>query len=202
MKLAGENLSCERGERVVFTGVSFEVGAGELLILKGPNGAGKTSLLRLVAGLNEPVAGTIALEDGHDDLTIGQQSHFVAHQNAMKPALSVSENLEFWSGFLGGGDLTAALDAFGLSPLATYSTALLSAGQLRRLNLARLRLIPRPLWLLDEPTVGLDAESSGRLRDLMAHHLSEGGLIVAATHIDLGMARASVFDFSELRDIA
>ena len=202
MKLVGENLSCERGERVVFTGVSFAVAAGQLLVLKGSNGAGKTSLLRLVAGLNEPVAGTIVLDGGHADLTIGQQSHFVAHQNAMKPALSVSENLEFWSGFLGGGDISPALDAFGLSPLASYSTALLSAGQLRRLNLARLRLVTRPLWLLDEPTVGLDTESTARLQDLMAHHLSEGGLIVAATHIDLGMTDAAVFDFSDLRDAA
>ncbi|MGI9464102.1 MAG: heme ABC exporter ATP-binding protein CcmA, partial [Aestuariivirgaceae bacterium] len=141
MKLVGEDLTCERGERVVFRGVSFAVDAGELLILKGPNGAGKTSLLRLVTGLIEPASGQLELKEGHSDLSIGQQSHFVAHQNAVKPSLTVRENLEFWSSFLGGGDVGKALDAFNMSALADYATALLSAGQLRRLSLSRLMLV-------------------------------------------------------------
>ncbi len=198
MNLVGEDLTCERGERVVFKRLNFAVSAGELLILKGPNGAGKTSLLRLIAGLIEPVAGTLSLSGGHQDLSIGQQSHLVAHQSAVKPSLTVRENLTFWSGFLGGDDVDAALDAFALSPLADYSAALLSAGQLRRLTLSRLKLVPRALWLLDEPTVGLDANSTETLRQTMRQQLDDGGMIIATTHIDLGMKNAQVFDFDQL----
>ncbi len=198
MKLVGEDLACERGERLVFRGASFAVNAGEMLVLRGPNGAGKTSLLRLIAGLIEPVAGQLDLAGGHKDLAIGQQSHLVAHQNASKSALTVAENLEFWSGFLGGGNLPAALQAFNLTPLANYAAALLSAGQLRRLSLSRLELVTRPLWLLDEPTVGLDTSSTELLHSLMQRHLGRGGLIVAATHVDLGMKGAMRFDFADL----
>ena len=196
MKLTGKDLTCERGERLVFRDFSFSVAAGQLLVLKGPNGAGKTSLLRMIAGLIEPAAGQLTLDGGNQELAIGQQSHFVAHHNPLKRALTVRENVEFWAGFMGGDGTSQALETFGLSRLAEYSTALLSAGQLRRLNLCRLKLARRVLWLLDEPTVGLDANSTDGLRDLMQSHLDDGGMIVATTHIDLGMQAHSEIDFA------
>ena len=186
MELHGGNLTCERGGRTVFTDVRFSVSAGQLLQLTGPNGSGKSSLLRLIAGLNEPAGGRLDLEGGSAELTIGQQAHYIAHQEAVKSALSVRENLEFWRGFLGGGDAGEALAAFDLARLASYPAGLLSAGQKRRLALARLVLVPRVLWLLDEPTVGLDAASLERLAKVMAEHLDKGGMIVAATHVALG----------------
>ena len=186
MELHGGNLTCERGGRTVFTDVRFSVSSGQLLQLTGPNGSGKSSLLRLIAGLNEPAGGRLHLEGGSAELTIGQQAHYIAHQEAVKSALSVQENLEFWRGFLGGGDAGEALAAFDLARLASYPAGLLSAGQKRRLALARLVLVPRVLWLLDEPTVGLDAASLERLAKVMAEHLDRGGMIVAATHVALG----------------
>lgn len=198
MKLVGKDLTCERGQRVVFKGLDFAVDAGEILVLKGPNGAGKTSLLRLIAGLIEPALGHLELIGGHQDISIGQQCHLVAHQSAVKPSLTVRENLAFWSDFLGGGDIETSLDAFALRPLAEFSAALLSAGQLRRLTLSRLKLVPRVLWLLDEPTVGLDANSTGNLRAAMHDQLDQGGIIIATTHVDLGMPKARTFDFADL----
>ena len=186
MQLNGENLTCERGGRTVFTDVRFSVSAGQLLQLTGPNGSGKSSLLRLIAGLNETAEGSLTLEGGSADLTIGQQAHLIAHQEAVKSALTARENLAFWRGFLGGGDIDAALAAFDLARLSSYPAGLLSAGQKRRLALARLVLVPRLLWLLDEPTVGLDAASLARLVQVMAAHLEKGGMIVAATHVPLG----------------
>jgi heme exporter protein A len=196
MKLVGEQLTCIRGERTVFSNVGFSLTAGEMLVLKGANGAGKTSLLRLIAGLGEPAGGRLHLEGGHAELSIAQQCHFVAHQNAIKPSLTVRENLEFWAGFLAGAHVDDALEAFNLTPLSSYAAALLSAGQSRRLNLARLIVAPRVLWLLDEPTVGLDAASTEALRNRMHTHLERGGMIIATTHVDLGMPQASTFDFA------
>lgn len=187
MILTGNNLTCERGGRLVFSGVGFRLGAGQLMQLTGPNGSGKSSLLRLIAGLNEPAAGTLAFDGGDTELTIGQRAHYIAHQEAVKAALTVLENLAFWRGFLGGGDVDAALAAFGLARLAHYPAGLLSAGQKRRLALARIVLVPRLLWLLDEPTVGLDAASQQALAAVMAAHLGNGGMIIAATHVDLGL---------------
>ena len=199
MKLTGENLACRRGGRLVFSGLSFEVSSGEMLVLRGPNGAGKTSLLRLIAGLSPPAGGRLSLEGGDGDAGVGQQSHYIAHQNASKPQLTVAENLRFWAQFHGGRDerVYAALEAMDLERLAGYAAALLSAGQKRRLALARLALVERPVWLLDEPTVGLDTASVARLRALMEAHLEGGGLVIATTHIDLGMARARFFEFEE-----
>ena len=188
MQLAGENLACERGGRKVFSAVNFSVAPGELLVLRGANGAGKSSLLRMIAGLIEPAGGTLSLSGGDEEATIGQQAHLVAHQDALKPALSVRENLRFWARFLGGSGVMAALEAMGLEKLAEFPAALLSAGQKRRLALARLVVAKRPLWLLDEPTVGLDTASLAGLSQLAADHLAGGGLIIAATHVDLGMA--------------
>jgi heme exporter protein A len=186
MRLTADNLTCERGGRIVFAGIGFSLGEGQLMQLTGPNGAGKSSLLRLIAGLNEAAAGTLVLAGGDSDLTIGQQAHYIAHQEAVKTALTVEENLAFWRDFLGGGNLEAALEAFALSRFASFQAGLLSAGQKRRLALARLALITRPLWLLDEPTVGLDIASLARLVAVMSAHLDRGGMIIAATHVPLG----------------
>ena len=186
MKLTAENLTCERGGRIVFAGIGFSLGEGQLMQLTGPNGAGKSSLLRLIAGLNEAAAGRLVLAGGDSDLAIGQQAHYIAHQEAVKTALTVEENLAFWRDFLGGGSLEAALEAFALSRFASFQAGLLSAGQKRRLALARLALITRRLWLLDEPTVGLDTASLARLVAVMSGHLDRGGMIIAATHVPLG----------------
>lgn len=186
MELKGQDLTCERGGRIVFRGVSLTLKPGQLMQLTGPNGSGKSSLLRLIAGLNDAQTGSVELVGGSEDLTLGQQAHYVAHQEPVKGALSVFENLAFWRDFLGGGDVDEALEAFDLSRLATYPAGLLSAGQKRRLALARLVLVPRVLWLLDEPTVGLDAASLARLVKVMAQQLGEGGMIIAATHVPLG----------------
>lgn len=186
MELKVQDLTCERGGRIVFRDVRFCVAGGQLMQLSGPNGSGKSSLLRVIAGLNEQAAGTIRLDGGNDELTPGQQAHYIAHQEAVKSALTVAENLAFWRDLLGGGDTAEALEAFDLTRLATYPAGLLSAGQKRRLALARLVLAPRPLWLLDEPTVGLDTASLARLAAVMKGHLARGGLIIAATHVALG----------------
>lgn len=187
MQITAENLSCERGGRTVFSNQNFSLGSGEFLQLAGPNGSGKSSLLRLLANLSEPSVGKITLEGGSSDLTLGQQAHYIAHSDASKSALTVTENLVFWRDFLGGGGLQHALESVNLSALADYPVALLSAGQKRRLALARLALVPRAIWLLDEPSVGLDEASQKLLVALMSKHLKAGGLIVAATHVPLGL---------------
>ncbi|HLA01502.1 MAG TPA: heme ABC exporter ATP-binding protein CcmA [Aestuariivirga sp.] len=187
MQITAENLSCERGGRTVFSNQNFKLGSGEFLQLTGPNGSGKSSLLQLLANLAEPSLGKINLEGGSTDLTLGQQAHYIAHSDASKSALTVTENLVFWRDFLGSGDLMRALQAVNLAALADYPAALLSAGQKRRLALARLALVPRAVWLLDEPGVGLDESSQKLLAGIMNGHLREGGLIVAATHVSLGL---------------
>ena len=136
---------------------------------------------------SEPSLGKITLEGGSPELTLGQQAHYIAHSDASKSALTVTENLIFWRDFLGGGDLQHALESVNLVSLADYPVALLSAGQKRRLALARLALVPRVIWLLDEPSVGLDEASQKLLVALMSKHLEAGGLIVAATHVPLGL---------------
>lgn len=186
MELLGHDLTCERGGRIVFRNVSLSLRPGQLMQLTGPNGSGKSSLLRLIAGLNEAQAGSVELKGGSEELTLGQQAHYVAHQEPVKSALSVAENLAFWRGFLGGGDVDEALAAFDLTRLSSYPAGLLSAGQKRRLALARLVLVPRVLWLLDEPTVGLDTASLARLVAVMDRQLDGGGMIIAATHVPLG----------------
>jgi heme exporter protein A len=196
MNLRGEHLSCERGGRIVFRGVSFSVQPGQLLQLTGPNGSGKSTLLRLIAGLCDIAEGSLSLDGGHEELTIGQQCHYAAHQDAIKPALTVSENLSFWSNFLGGGNVETALSAFDLKRLETYPAALLSAGQRHRLSLSRLALLPRPIWLLDEPTVGLDTASLEKLWTLIRDHLAKGGIAIAATHVPLPFPGAATLDLA------
>jgi heme exporter protein A len=202
MRLIGEQLACRRGERTVFAGLDFELEGGGSLILRGSNGSGKTSLLRMIAGFIEPASGRLALEGGAPDLTIGQQCHLVAHQDAVKHALTVRENLGFWGDVLGAGNVEAALVAFDLSAIAGLPAGILSAGQKRRLALSRLALSHRPLWLLDEPTVGLDSASRDRLAGLMTEHLAGDGLIVVATHVDLGLEAGRSIDLGALSAVA
>jgi heme exporter protein A len=181
---------CARGGREVFSSLDFEAAAGEVLAVTGPNGSGKTSLLRLIAGLLIPAEGKIALEGGAAELTLPEQAHYLGHRDALKPALSVLENLAFWRDFLGGEMFEArqCLEAVGLDHAAQLPAAYLSAGQRRRLSLARLLTVRRPVWLLDEPTATLDAAGQDLFVVLMRDHLARGGLIVAATHTALGIA--------------
>ena len=193
MRLRASDLACIRGGREVFSGLGFMVAAGEALLVTGPNGAGKSSLLRLLAGLVRPAAGQLALEGGDEDLTVGEQAHYLGHQDALKPSLTVAENLAFWAQFLGGSQtgMAGPLETVGLAGIGDLPAAYLSAGQRRRLSIARLVAVQRPIWLLDEPTSALDTSAQAALEALMVRHLAGGGLIIAATHAPIGLERAA-----------
>ena len=190
MRLSGRGVRCVRGGREVFSGLGFAASAGEALAVTGRNGSGKTSLLRLIAGLLRPEGGAIELEGGAGELTLPEQAHFLGHRDALKPALSVAENLAFWQEFLGGEafDIAGSIAAVGLDHATHLPAAFLSAGQRRRLSIARLLAVRRPIWLLDEPTNALDTSGQAMFAALMGDHLARGGLIVAATHAPLGIA--------------
>ena len=189
LRLSATGLGCIRGSRSVFEGINLELSGGEALALVGANGSGKSSLLRLVAGLLRPSAGRIELAGGAPENTLAEQAHYLGHLDALKPSLTVAENLGFWVRYLEGnvGVLPGSLTALGLGGLSGLPAAYLSAGQRRRLSLARLLAVPRPIWLLDEPTSALDAAGQERLAALMRDHLAGDGLIMAATHGPLGI---------------
>ncbi|MDE2379155.1 heme ABC exporter ATP-binding protein CcmA [Bradyrhizobium sp.] len=189
MQLSGRGIRCVRGGREIFAGLDFEAASGEALAVVGRNGSGKTSLLRLIAGLLVPAGGAIELAGGDGELTLPEQCHYLGHRDALKPALSVQENLTFWADFLGGerGDANLSLSTVGLDHATHLPAAFLSAGQRRRLSLARLLTIRRPVWLLDEPTTALDTAGQDMFCGLMRDHLARGGLIIAATHAPLGI---------------
>src|SRR5215469_12996518 len=192
--LRTEGLTAFRAERRVFREVDFAVAAGGALLLLGPNGSGKSTLLRVLAGLKRPDGGLITW-DGQD-ISIDPGGHaarvaYIGHLDAVKPGLTAAENLAY-DAQLGGGDVHAALAALGLAPLAALPARMLSAGQRRRLALVRLALTAAPLWLLDEPTIGLDASAIAQFGVMLAAHRSRGGIVIAATHVTLPMPGAAV----------
>jgi heme exporter protein A len=197
MRLWGRNVKCVRGGRDVFSELNFEASSGEALAVVGANGAGKTSLLRMIAGLLPLSGGSIGLEGGETELTLAEQAHYLGHRDPLKPALSVVENLSFWRDFIGGETADTqdtlkektrqSLAAVGLDHSIELPAAYLSAGQRRRLSIARLLLVQRPIWLLDEPGNALDALGQTMIAGLMRDQLARGGLIVATTHAALGI---------------
>lgn len=193
MQLICDSLACERGGRQVFAGVNFTVSAGEAMVVTGRNGAGKSTLLRVIAGLLRAAQGQVTLTGlagAADEASLPEQAHYLGHLDAAKPSLTVRENLTFWADFLGAsGDpaIDTALEAVELDTLADLPAAYLSAGQKRRLSIARLLAVKRPVWLLDEPTSALDVPSQARLTSFMCEHLAGGGFIVAATHGPIGL---------------
>lgn len=203
MRLVAENLTVERGSRTILRALNFAADAGEAAILVGPNGAGKTTLLRTIAGFLRPAAGCVRLDGGAPDVSVAEQAHFVGHANAVKSNLTVMENVLFWARYMGGREgvqerAEAALEHFAIAPLAEFPAAYLSAGQRRRLGLARILIAKRPLWLLDEPTVSLDAASIKLLGAAVNAHLKSGGLVVAATHLPLGFEKSREADLQAL----
>lgn len=198
MKLTVKNLSVWRGSRVVIEDQSFDVQAGEVLLVKGKNGSGKTTLLRALAGLIRPENGEVALLGTNDDAPLADHCHYVGHLNAVKATQTVWETVEFHARFLNPdadrGDTRSsvdhALERFSLSQLASVPSGYLSAGQKRRLGLARLLSAPRPIWFLDEPTTSLDQQSAEGLASVINEHVDDGGMVIAATHLDLSLAQA------------
>ncbi len=193
LRLSGQHLRCVRGGREIFAGLSLEVSGGEALAIVGANGAGKTSLLRMIAGLlaqaHATLDGTLDLSGGETDLTLPEQAHYLGHRDALKPSLTVRENLTFWRDFLGGDhtEIAGSVKAVGLAHAIDLPAAYLSAGQRRRLSFARLLAVKRPVWLLDEPLSALDVAGQALVAGLMGDHLGAGGMILAATHGPLGI---------------
>lgn len=183
MSLVASDLACERNGRLVFSNLSFTVKAGECAELRGLNGSGKSSLLRVLAGLVPLSSGHVTFNSSAEFKTA---LHFIAHQDAIKNAMTVAENLQFWCDVLGGSSIAKALDAFRLDALRHETAQLLSAGQRRRLSLSRLFLSPRPIWLLDEPMTALDQATQTLLREHIWAHLKTNGIVIVATHGDLG----------------
>lgn len=193
MRLQVENLAGERGGETIFSALSFELSSGEALVVTGPNGSGKSTLLRIICGLLTPEEGTVTLFDEGVSLPVRAACHYLGHQNAMKPALSVRENLLFWQNFNGDPhlDIDEALEAVDLPGVEHFPFGYLSTGQKRRVSIAKLLVSHRPLWVVDEPTAGLDKASEARFAGLMRKHMQDGGLVIAATHIPLGLDAVS-----------
>ncbi len=202
---SGNKLICVRSERIVFTGLDFILEAGGALVLIGPNGSGKSSLLRLMCGLLKPASGTLSWdgeETGEDPEAHGGRLHYVGHHDAVKPVLNVAENVSFWASLQNhNGDtpatVKAALEAFGIGHLSDVPGRFLSAGQKRRVNLARILAAPAPLWLLDEPTTALDKQTISALEATIARHRENGGMVVISTHSDMALGTYQVLDLAD-----
>ncbi|PSJ62073.1 heme ABC exporter ATP-binding protein CcmA [Pseudaminobacter soli (ex Li et al. 2025)] len=190
MRLIAEEIEGRRAGETIFSGIGFTLGEGDGLIVTGPNGAGKSTLLRVVAGLLPLAHGRLEFEDGGEDFpSVESACHYLGPDNAMKTALTVSENLAFWQSFFGRPHLSIleALEMVGLETIGHLPFGYLSTGQRRRVSIAKLMVSHRPVWLLDEPTSGLDKHSEAQFSELMRMHLLGGGMIVAATHLPLGL---------------
>jgi len=210
-RFRGENLMCVRGERIVFRGLDFDLSAGGAVVLIGPNGSGKSSLLRMMAGLLRPALGRMMWAgsghdvaggeyDVHQDLdSHGPQLHYVGHHDAVKSVLSVAENIRFWAHLRGRGEaaIQDALAAFDIAHLHEVPGRFLSAGQKRRVNLARIMAAPAPLWLLDEPSTALDKATVKRLEEVLHRHRDGGGMVVLSTHAEINMAGAEVLNLAD-----
>jgi heme exporter protein A len=194
--LTAEKLACTRGDRILFENLSFRVKAGQALAVEGANGAGKTSLLRLIAGFLSPAAGRLILQDAQgesdDAEERGKKIGWLGHQDGLKPQLTVQEQLTFWAALYRGTANTMVLEQVGMARQADLPCRYLSAGQKRRLALARLLVSQRPLWLLDEPFAALDTSGQALIAQLMALHCGQGGIIIAATHEPLGLGNESL----------
>ncbi len=191
MEMQVTDLAVARGGIVVLDGVSFVLRPGRALVLRGPNGVGKTTLLRTVAGLQPAAAGTVSVPP--------ESLAYASHADGLKATLTVAENLAFWASVFGTDSVAAALDGMNLRALQDRRAANLSAGQKRRLGLARLLVSGRPIWVLDEPTVSLDAASVALFAGVVRAHLAAGGSALIATHIDLGLDEADVLDLTPFR---
>lgn len=185
ISLRARALACGRGDTLLIEGLDLDVEPGAGLLLRGPNGAGKSTLLLSLAGLLPPLGGEVSLV-GHDPED-GPALHYCGHRNAVRPRLGVRQTLAFWRDINGptGLSVDAALERVGLLPIAGLDAGYLSAGQQRRLALARLLVSRRPLWLLDEPTAALDTDGHRLVASLLAQHLEQGGLAVIATHDEI-----------------
>lgn len=197
---SGTSLACVRSGRVVFAGLDFSLETGGALVLLGPNGSGKSSLLRVLAGLLRPAHGVLAWNGEavtEDPEAHAARTHYLGHHDAIKPVLSVAENLRFWAHLhdphaeRAGRAVDAALARFGLAHLASIPGKMLSAGQKRRTNLARLLAAPSALWLLDEPTTALDKASIKALEVVLAEHRAQGGMVILSTHAEIDLPGAS-----------
>jgi heme exporter protein A len=204
-KFSGTELTCIRGERVVFTDLNFSINDGEILNLRGPNGSGKSTLLRLMSSLLKPTHGTITWDNINiidDESSFKTLIHYIGHQDAIKTGLTVEENLRFWaetkSSKNGTTKLSEALEQFSLEKFSELPGRLLSAGQRKRLNLARMCATWAPLWLLDEPSNSLDAQSLAELYNAISVHQKKGGMIVIATHekINLDSVKLDISEFT------
>ncbi len=194
MRLVAENVTVARDGQLFFSGIGFTLDEGESLVVSGPNGVGKSTLLRVLAGLLPDVEGRVSIDDARYERA-AEACHYLGHRNGMKHALSVGENLTFWQRFLRteedrppSPDIGHAAAAVGLAGLEHLPYGYLSAGQQRRMAMARLLLSWRPVWILDEPTAALDTHSQALFADLVARHLGDGGIVIAATHQPLGFA--------------
>jgi heme exporter protein A len=199
MRLVVEGLLGERAGETVFSGVAFALRDGETLTVTGPNGSGKSTLLRTISGLLHLSAGSVRLEEGEERWPdVASACHYLGHQNAMKTSISVGENLRFWQAFCGDAHLTidSALERVGLGHTMRLPFASLSAGQKRRASIARLLVSHRPIWLLDEPTAGLDKASETQVVDLVIEHCATGGIVLLATHIALGVGSRASLDMA------
>ena len=194
MGISVSDLAVARGGIKVLEHVSFDLAPGRALVLRGPNGIGKTTLLRTIAGLQPPVSGHV---EGDTENIV-----YAGHSDGLKAVLSVAENLTFWAQVFANKDISKALDTFDLTALADRPAGALSAGQKRRLGLARLLVTGRPVWILDEPTVSLDRDAVALFAGAVRQHLAAGGSALMATHIDLGLDEADSLDLGPFRAAA